>query len=289
MAGARTPVGRMLGALSGHAAPSLGAVAIRAALACAGLSGEAVDPVILSNVVQAGVGANPARQAAVAAGVPMTVPATTINKLCLSGIASIAQAVQLINLGYHDVVVAGGMEPMANAPYLLPDARRGSRYGDAAVEDSLNWDALVCAFDHVPMGAATERYQAGMVISREEQDDFAAESHARAASASKAGRFADEIVPVAVRGKRGDVTVDQDEGVWPEATSQSLARLRPAFSDDGTITAGSASQLSSGACAVIIINKTCAQQRNLDWIAEFGPYGTVAGPDPSLLKQPARH
>jgi acetyl-CoA C-acetyltransferase len=287
VAGARTPIGKMLGSLSGLTAPELGGTAVRAALERAGITGGEVDAVILGNVVQAGAGPNPARLAAVAGGIPMGAPATTVNKLCLSGLASIAQAAQQIAAGQYEVVVAGGIESMSQAPYLLPRAGRAFRYGDTPLVDALDQDALVCGFDGIPMGVATERYQAGLGISREDQDAFAAESHARAAAAIKEGRLAEEIVPVTVLGREGDVIVEEDEGVRPGTTAERLARMRPAFSADGTITAGSASQLSDGACAVIVMSKERAEREGLPWLAEIGSYGTVAGPDPSLLYQPA--
>jgi len=287
VAGARTPVGKLLGGLSRLQAPALGAAAIRAALERAGITGDQVEAVILGNVVQAGAGPNPARLAAVAGGVPMSVPATTVNKLCLSGLAAIAQAAQQVMTGYCEVVVAGGMESMSNAPHLLPGSRRGVRYGEAALLDSLDSDALVCGFDGIAMGAATERYQVGLGISRQDQDAFGAESHARAAAAIKAGRLAEEIVPLTVDGRRDSVLVENDEGVRPGTTAERLARLAPAFSATGTITAGSASQLSDGACAVVVMSKDRAAREGLPWIAEIGDYGTVAGPDPSLLLQPA--
>jgi acetyl-CoA C-acetyltransferase len=287
VAGARTPVGKLLGGLSRLQAAALGAAAIRAALDRAGIAGDQVEAVILGNVVQAGAGPNPARLAAVAGGVPMSVPATTVNKLCLSGLAAIAQAAQQIMTGYCEVVVAGGMESMSNAPHLLPGSRRGVRYGEAAFLDSLDSDALVCGFDGIAMGAATERYQAGLGISREDQDAFGAQSHARATAAIKAGRLADEIAPLTVDGRKESVLVENDEGVRPGTTAERLARLAPAFSENGTITAGSASQLSDGACAVVVMSKDRAEREGLPWIAEIGDYGTVAGPDPSLLLQPA--
>jgi acetyl-CoA C-acetyltransferase len=287
VAGARTPIGRILGGLSRLPAPALGAAAIRAALDRAGITGEQVDAVIMGNVVQAGAGPNPARLAAVAGGIPMSVPATTINKLCLSGLAAIAQAAQQITAGYSTVVVAGGMESMSSAPHLLPGSRRGVRYGDAAFLDSLDKDALVCGFDGISMGAATERYQARLDISREDQDAFAAQSHARASAAAKAGRLADEIVPVTVDGRKDSVLVEHDEGIRPGTTAERLARLQPAFSAGGTITAGSASQLSDGACAVVVMDAGRARELGLTWLAEIGAYGSVAGPDPSLLLQPA--
>jgi acetyl-CoA C-acetyltransferase len=287
VAGARTPIGKMLGSLSGLTAPELGGTAVRAALERARITGDQVDAVILGNVVQAAVGPNPARLAAVAGGIPMSAPATTVNKLCLSGLAAIAEAALQITAGRYEVVVAGGMESMSNAPYLLPRAGRSFRYGDTPLVDALDQDALVCGFDGIPMGVATERYQAGLGISREDQDVFAAESHARAVAAIKDGRMAEEISPVTMLGREGDVTVEQDEGVRPGTTAERLARMRPAFSADGTITAGSASQLSDGACAVIVMSKERAERDGLPWLAEIGSYGTVAGPDPSLLYQPA--
>jgi len=288
VAGARTPIGRLLGSLSTLPADALGGVAVRAALERAGITGDQVDAVIMGNVVQAGVGPNPARLAAVAGGVPMGVPATTVNKLCLSGLAAIAQAAMQVAAGYSQVVVAGGMESMSGAPHLLPGVRAGLRYGGEAVPDAFDRDALTCGFDGLSMGAATERYQAGNGVTRADQDRFAAESHARAADAIKAGRLAEEITPVTVPGRTGEVVVEEDEGVRPGITVDQLAALRPAFSDDGTITAGSASQLSDGACAVVVMSKYRAEQLGLEWLAELGGYGTVAGPDPSLLLQPAR-
>ncbi len=288
VAGARTPIGKLLGSLSSLPAPALGGEAVRAALTRAGIGGEQVDAVILGNVVQAGVGPNPARLAAVAGGIPMDVPAVTVNKLCLSGLASIAQAAMQVASGYSTVVVAGGLESMSNAPHLLPGVRAGLRYGSAAMADALDQDALTCGFDGLSMGAATERYQAGNGFSRADQDAFAAESHARAADAIKAGRFAEEITPVTVRGRKGELTVEDDEGVRPGITAEQLAALPPAFAPDGTITAGSASQLSDGACAVVVMARERAEQLGLEWLAELGGYGTVAGPDPSLLLQPAR-
>ncbi|HWE91913.1 MAG TPA: acetyl-CoA C-acyltransferase [Pseudonocardiaceae bacterium] len=287
VAGARTPIGRLLGALSNCSAATLGGTAIRAALERAGVGGPDVDAVVLGNVVQAGVGPNPARLAAARGGVPMSVPASTVNKLCLSGLASIAQAAQWVAAGQYDVVVAGGMESMSNAPHLLPGARRGFRYGDTPLVDALDEDALICAFDGIPMGAATERYQARLRISRQEQDEFGADSHARAAAAIKSGRLAEEITPVTVPNRTGELVVEHDEGVRPGVTAATLGQLAPAFSDDGTITAGSASPLSDGACAVVVTSKERARAAGLSWLAELGGYGTVAGPDPSLLHQPA--
>jgi acetyl-CoA C-acetyltransferase len=289
VAGARTPIGKLLGSLSALSAAELGGIAVQAALERAGTSGDRVDAVLLGNVVQAGAGPNPARLAAARGGIPMTVPATTVNKLCLSGLATIAQAALQVQAGYSRVVVAGGMESMSNAPYLMRDTRRGLRYGSGApVEDALDSDALVCGFDGVSMGAATDRYQARLGgISRGDQDEFAAESHARAVAAVKEGRLAEEIVPVSGAGSSGGVNLEQDEGIRPGTTAERLARLRPAFSPEGTITAGSASQLSDGACAVVVMDRDEAERQGLPWLAEIGSYGTVAGPDPSLLHQPA--
>ena len=290
VAGARTPIGKLLGSLAALAAPDLGGIAVEAALSRAGLAGGQVDAVILGNVVQAGAGPNPARLAAARGGIPMSVPATTVNKLCLSGLTAIAQAAQQIQLGYSQVVLAGGMESMSNAPHLLRYARRGWRYGGgAALEDALDSDALVCGFDGLPMGAATDMYQARLGgITRVDQDEFAAESHARAVAAVKEGRLGEEIVAVSAASRKGsEVSLEQDEGIRPGTTAERLARLPAAFAADGTITAGSASQLSDGACAVVVMDKADAERRGLPWLAEIGGYGTVAGPDPSLLLQPA--
>ncbi|HUN33078.1 MAG TPA: acetyl-CoA C-acetyltransferase [Trebonia sp.] len=288
VAGARTPIGKLLGALSSLPAPALGGVAIRAALERAGISGSQVDSVIFGNVVQAGVGPNPARLAAAAAGIPMSVPAVTVNKLCLSGLTAIAQAALQVASGYSEIVVAGGMESMSGAPYLVPGARGGLKYGAGTFADALDQDALICGFDGLSMGAATEKYQGPLGISREDQDAFAAASHARAATAIKEGRLADEIVPVTIKGRKGDVVVEEDEGVRPGTTAESLGKLKAAFAAGGTITAGSASQLSDGAGAVVVMSKERAQSLGLPYLAEIGAYGTVAGPDPSLLHQPAR-
>src|SRR5215469_5703952 len=287
VAGARTPIGKLLGALSSLTAPDLGGIAIAAALERAGIAGEQVDAVVFGNVVQAGVGPNPARLAAAKGGIPMTVPAVTVNKLCLSGLTAIAQAAMQVAAGYSEVVVAGGTESMSGAPYLVPGARGGLKYGAGTFADALDQDALTCGFDGLSMGAATERYQGPLGISREDQDEFAAASHARAAAAIKEGRFAEEIVPVTIKGRKGDVIVEEDEGVRPGTTAESLGKLRPAFAAGGTITAGSASQLSDGACAVVVMSAARAASLELPVLAEIGAYGTVAGPDPSLLHQPA--
>ncbi|MEU6379438.1 acetyl-CoA C-acyltransferase [Streptomyces sp. NPDC046909] len=285
--GARTPIGKLLGALSGLPAPRLGAAAVAAAVERAGIEPDRVGTVVMGTVVQAGVGPNPARQAAALAGLPMGVPATTVNKLCLSGLHAVALADLMVSAGLHDVVVCGGMESMTRAPHLLPGARTGYRFGPATALDALDADALGCAFDSISMGAATEGYQAHLGISREEQDAFAARSHQRAAEAAQAGRFADEIVPVPVPTRGAEVTVTDDEGIRVGITAESLGRLRPAFAPDGTITAGSSSQLSDGACALVVTSRDFAERHGLAPLAEIGAYGTVAGPDPSLLSQPA--
>jgi acetyl-CoA C-acetyltransferase len=285
IAGARTPIGRLLGSLSSLSATSLGAIAIREALVRSDVAASAVDAVILGNVIQAGVGPNPARQAAIGGGIGYEVPATTLNKLCLSGLSAIAYADQLIRLGQHEVVVAGGFESMTNAPHLLLGSRKGTRYGPGRMVDALDQDALTCAFDGMSMGEATEQYQAHLGLTRLAQDEYAAQSHHLAAIAAKEGRFDDETI--AVTNAKGDVLLAQDEGVRPDSTAASLGQLRPAFSKDGTITAGNASQLSDGAAAVVVMSKERAQRLGLTWLAEIGAHGTVAGPDPSLVNQPA--
>ncbi|WP_322760754.1 acetyl-CoA C-acetyltransferase [Frankia sp. Cr2] len=288
VAGARTPIGKLSGALKGFPAVELGGFAIKAALARAGIGGEQVNYVIMGHVIQAGQGQITARQAAIRGGVPMTVPAITVNKVCLSGLDAIALADTYIASGEFDVVVAGGMESMTRAPHLLPSLREGVRYGSAELLDATAHDALFCAFDQIAMGLGTERYNAGLDISRVEQDEFAARSHQRAAAAIKNGLFDDEIVPVEVPQRRGDpVLVGQDEGVRGDTTPQGLAKLRPAFSDDGTITAGSASQISDGAAAVVVMSRAKAAELGLTVLAEVGQHGFVAGPDASLQSQPA--
>ncbi|MGW2515678.1 acetyl-CoA C-acyltransferase [Streptomyces sp. NPDC001617] len=287
VAGARTPIGRLMGALSAVPAVDLGAHAIGAALAAVQLDPAAVEAVIMGHVVQAGAGPNPARQAAIRAGIPFSVPASTVNKLCPSGLHAIALADLMIASGRHEVVVAGGMESMSGAPHLLRGSRAGWKYGATAVEDALDRDALVCAFDGVSMGAATERYQQPYALTREEQDEYSALSHQRAARAQESGALAEEIVPVTVGGRRGETVVDTDEGVRPGSTAESLGRLKPAFSGAGTITAGNSSQLSDGAAAVVVMSAERALREGLTPLAEIGAYGTVAGPDPSLLVQPA--
>jgi acetyl-CoA C-acetyltransferase len=289
VAGARTPIGKLSGALGGFAATDLGGFAIKAALERAGVSPDQVDYVFMGQVLQAGTGQITARQAAANAGIPMTVPATTVNKVCLSGLNSIFLADLLIQAGAAEIVVAGGMESMTQAPYLLPGAREGYRLGDKSVVDSMMYDGLFCAFDQVAMGAGTEKYAASAGLERASQDDLAAKSHERAAAAIKEGRFADEIVPVEVPQRKGDpLVVDTDEGVRPGTTVDSLAGLRPAFDKAGNITAGNASQISDGAAAVVVVSKAAAERLGLGTLGEIVGYGQVAGPDPSLLTQPSR-
>ncbi len=288
VSGARTPVGRLLGSLKDFTAMDLGGIAIRAALDRAGISGGQVDYVIMGQVLQAGAGQIPSRQAAVKAGIPMTVPSITINKVCLSGLDAIALAAQLIRAGEFEVVVAGGMESMTNAPHLLPGSRTGYTYGSATLLDAMAQDGLTDSFDQVSMGESTERYNAKLGIGRAEQDEFAARSHQRAAAATAAGLLAGEIVPVEVPRRRGEpVVVSQDEGVRPDTTVGTLSRLRPAFAADGTITAGSASQISDGACAVVVMSARKAAELGAGVLAEIGAHGNVAGPDNSLHSQPS--
>src|SRR5437763_4222685 len=290
IAGARTPIGKLSGALAGFSAAELGGFAIKAALERAGLTPEQIDYVFMGQVLQAGTGQITARQAAVNAGIPMTIPGTTVNKVCLSGLNAIYLADQMIQAGDAEIVVAGGMESMTKAPYLLPEARAGYRMGDGKLVDSMMYDGLFCAFDMCAMGAATEKYtKAAATISRDAQDAFAVNSHERAAAAMKEGRLADEIVPVEVPQRRGDpITVLEDEGVRPGTTGESLGKLKPAFAADGTITAGNASQISDGGAAVIVMSKDKASSLGVTPIGEIVSYGQVAGPDPSLLTQPSR-
>ncbi|MEV1009994.1 acetyl-CoA C-acetyltransferase [Streptomyces sp. NPDC049881] len=288
VAGARTPMGRLLGSLKQFSGAELGGFAIAAALERAGITGEDVEYVIMGQVLQAGAGQIPARQAAVRAGVPMRVPALTVNKVCLSGLDAIALADQLIRAGEFEVVVAGGQESMTNAPHLLPKSREGHKYGAMELLDSMALDGLTDAFDEVAMGESTERYNGLLGITREEQDAVAAASHRRAAEARKNGVFDAEIVPVAVPQRKGEpVMFTQDEGIRPDTTEESLARLRPAFSADGTITAGSSSQISDGAAAVVVMSRARAERLGLPWLAEIGAHGNVAGPDNSLQSQPS--
>jgi len=288
VSGARTPIGKLAGAFAGFSGMDLGGFAIAAALERAGVKPEDVDYVFMGHVLQAGQGQITARQAAVKGGIPMSVPATTVNKVCLSGLNSIYLADLLIQAGEAEIVVAGGMESMTSAPYLLPGARAGYRAGDQKVVDSMMYDGLFCAFDQVAMGAGTEQYSRAAEISRERQDELAAASHEKAAAAIKDGRFADEIVPVSVPQRRGDpIVIDTDEGVRPETTVESLAKLRPAFDPAGTITPGNASQISDGGAALVVMSRAKSESLGIAPIGEFVGYGQVAGPDASLLKQPS--
>jgi len=287
---ARTPIGKLSGALASFEATDLGGHAIAAALERAGIGGDQVDYVLLGQVLQAGAGQMPARQAAVKGGIPLSVPSMTVNKVCLSGIDAIYLADQMIQAGDAEVVVAGGMESMTKAPYLLKQAREGYRMGNGELLDSMIDDGLWCAFDAVHMGAGTERYTGEMGgITRDMQDDVAAKSNERAAAAMKEGRLAEEIAPIEIPQRKGDpILVDTDEGVRPGTTSESLGKLRPAFAQDGTITAGNASQISDGAAAVVVTSAAKAEQLGLSPLAELVSFGMVAGPDPSLLTQPSR-
>lgn len=291
IAGARTPIGRLSGALKDASATDLGGTAIRGALRRASIPASDVDYVIMGQVLQAGCGQIPARQAAVKGGIGMDVPALTINKVCLSGLDAIALADQLIRAGEFTTVVAGGMESMTNAPHLLPHSRAGFKYGDVTLLDHMAYDGLWDIFTDVAMGELTEAHNVahdrGPELTREEQDAFSAQSHQRAAAAAANGVFAEEIEPVEIVGRKTSMTVSEDEGIRPDTTPETLSRLRPAFRPDGTITAGSSSQISDGACAVVVMDKAEAERKGLTWLAEIGAHGVVAGPDSSLQSQPA--
>jgi acetyl-CoA C-acetyltransferase len=288
VAGARTPMGRLLGSLKDFTAADLGGFAIKGALERAGVSPDQVDYVVMGQVLQAGAGQLPVRKACVNAGIPLTVPSMLVNKVCLSGLDTIALADQLIRAGEFEIIVAGGMESMTNAPHLIHKMREGIKYGDGVISDAMAYDGLTDAFDGQPMGASTEGYNARYDLTREEQDAFAARSHQRAAAAQKNGLLAEEIVPVEIPQRKGDpIVFSDDEGIRPDTTVESLSRLRPAFSKDGTITAGSASQISDGACAVVVMSKAKAEELGLTWLAEIGAHGVVAGPDTSLHEQPS--
>ena len=292
VAGARTPIGKLAGGLASFSAAELGGKAIAAALTRAGVQPEQVDFVFMGHVLQAGAGQITARQAAVAAGIPMTTPATTVNKVCLSGLNAIQLANMMVLTGQADIVVAGGMESMTNAPYLLPGARAGYRAGDKTVVDSMMYDGLFCAFDGCSMGEGTERYTASTSIDRQAQDRLAALSHERAAAAHKEGRLDDELIAVEVPGPargpgKGDpILFEADEGVRPGTTTETLAGLRPAFSDAGTITAGNASQISDGASATVVMSRTKAEELGVTPLGEIISYGEIAGTT-SLLSKPA--
>jgi acetyl-CoA C-acetyltransferase len=288
VAGARTPIGKMSGALASLSAAELGGVAIAEALARAGVRPDEVQHVIMGQVLMAGQGQVPSRQAAVKAGIPMSVPSVNVNKVCLSGLNAVYLADQMIASGDADIVVAGGMESMTNAPYLAPGARGGFRYGNVELADAIIKDGLWCAFDACLMGLGTDRYTGGS-INRADQDEAAAMSHERAANAIKDGRLADEIVPVSIPQRKGDpIVVEHDEGVRPGTTAESLGALKPAFSADGTVTAGNASQLSDGASALVVMSAAAAKARGVEPLGEIVSYGMVAGPDSaSLLHQPS--
>ena len=286
--GARTPVGRLMGSLASKSASELGGVAIAGALRRAGIGPEQVQYVIMGQVLQAGAGQITARQAAVAAGLAMDIPAVTVNKVCLSGLDAIALASQLIRLGEYDVIVAGGMESMTQAPHLLRNSRAGYRFGPVTVDDSMALDGLTDAFDHLSMGESTENSVRKLGITRAEQDEFAALSHQRAATAAKNGLFADEIVAVQVPQRGGEpLSVTEDEGIRPGTTAQTLGKLKAAFGQDGTITAGTSSQISDGAAAVVVMSAEAAQRAGAQVLAEIGAHGNVAGPDNSLHSQPS--
>jgi acetyl-CoA C-acetyltransferase len=285
--GARTPMGRLLGSLAGLSAAELGGHAIGGALERSGIAARDVEYVIMGHVLQAGTGQITARQAAVKAGIPMSTPATVVNKVCLSGLDAIAQAADLIRLGDYDVVVAGGMESMTNAPHLLKNSRKGYKYGSVEMLDSMALDGLTDAFDGLSMGESTERHNAKLGVSRQDQDEFAARSQQRAARATKDGVLAEEIVPVEVRSRKETVVFDSDEGVRADTTAESLGRLPAAFGQDGTITAGSSSQISDGAAALVVTSRKKAEELGATILAEVGAFGTVAGPDNGLHFQPS--
>nr|WSZ98526.1 acetyl-CoA C-acetyltransferase [Streptomyces sp. NBC_00857] len=288
VAGARTPMGRLLGSLKPFSGVELGGFAMKAALDRAGITGEQVQYVIMGQVLQAGTGQIPARQAAVKAGIPMNVPALTVNKVCLSGLDAIALADQLIRAGEFDIVVAGGQESMTNAPHLFPKSREGYKYGAVEMLDSMAYDGLTDPFEDIAMGTSTEKHNTRLGIARPEQDEFAALSHQRAAAAQKNGVYDAEITPVEIPQRKGaPVLFSQDEGIRADTTVESLGKLRPAFAEDGTITAGTASQISDGAAAVVVMSRAKAEELGLEWIAEIGAHGNVAGPDNSLQSQPS--
>ncbi|WP_265444891.1 acetyl-CoA C-acetyltransferase [Flexivirga meconopsidis] len=289
VAGARTPMGKLQGSLAGFSGADLGGFAIKGALDKAGVSGDQVQYVIMGQVLTAGAGQMPARQAADKAGIPLTVPSLTINKVCLSGVDAIALAAQLIRAGEFDVVVAGGQESMSQAPHYLPGSRGGYKYGDVTMKDHMAHDGLWDAFTDQAMGALTEQANVGdRHVSREEQDAFGARSHQLAARAWKDGIFDDEVVSVQIPQRKGDpIEFRADEGIRAETTAESLSGLRPAFAKDGTITAGSSSPISDGAAAVVVMSKAKADELGLPWLAEIGAHGVVAGPDSTLQSQPA--
>jgi len=286
--GARTPMGRLLGQLKDLSATELGSVAIKAALERSGVTPDQVQYVIMGQVLQAGGGQMTARQAAVGAGIPMSTPALTVNKVCLSGLDAIALADQLIRAGEFDIVVAGGMESMTNAPHLLIGSRNGYKYGDVTMADHMALDGLTDAYEKTSMGESTDKQNAKRGIGRAEQDAFGARSHQLAAAAQKNGAFAEEITPVSLPQRKGDpIVISEDEGVRPDTTTETLAKLRPAFGAEGTITAGTSSPISDGACAVVVMSRAKAEELGLTWLAEIGAHGVVAGPDSTLQSQPS--
>jgi len=288
VAGARTPIGKFLGGLSSFSAMDLGGFALAEALKRAGVSGDQIDYVLMGQVLQAGQGQITSRQAAVKAGIPMDVPAITINKVCLSGLNAIHLADVLIRSGEIGIAAAGGMESMSTAPYAMPKGRTGARMGNAELVDLMIYDGLWDAFEHVHMGEGSDTRNATFNVTREEQDEWSARSHERAADATKAGRLKDEIIPVAVPQRKGDpILVEEDEGIRPGTTPETLGKLPPAFSKTGTITAGNASQISDGAAAVVVMSRAEAERRGLEPLATIVAHGQVAGPDPGLHLQPA--
>ena len=289
LSGARTPIGKLSGSLSGFSAAALGGIAITGALERAKIDPHQVDYVIMGQVLQAGTGQVTARQAAVAAEIPMSTPAITINKVCLSGLNAIYLAAQMIEAGDAQVVVAGGMESMTNAPYLIPKGRGGYRYGNSEILDVIQHDGLFCALEKELMGEGTERYAASASIDRDIQDELAADSHARAGAAISAGTLSEEIVPVLIPQRKGDpISFEVDEGVRSGTDAAGLAKLRPAFAESGNITAGNASQISDGGSAIVVVSRTFAESHGVDPLANIISYGQVAGPDTSLLTQPSR-
>ena len=285
---ARTPLGKFGGGLAPLRAVELGSEAIRGALLRSQLDAARIDEVVFGQVLQAGEGQITARQAAVRAGVPMTVPATTVNKVCLSGMTAVAMADRSVRLGEASFVVAGGMESMSNAPYLTANTRWGARMGDVQMVDVMMHDGLWCSFDHCAMGESSDLKNAGLGITREAQDAWAAESHRRAAEAVATGVFEGEIIPVRVPQRKGDpLTIELDEGIRPDTTVQTLSKLRPAFTPEGTTTAANASQISDGAAAVIVADRAAAEAAGLPILAEIVAYGRVAGPDATLQERPA--
>ena len=288
VAGARTPIGRLSGTLSGLSGTDLGGIAIKAAVERAGIAPEQVQYVIMGQVLQAGAGQGPGRQAAIKGGLPLDVPSIVVNKVCLSGLNAIALADQLIRANEYDIIVAGGMESMTNAPHLLMNSRAGFKLGDATLKDSMMFDGLFCAVEQIGMGDATEKYNSRYSMTREVQDEFAFQSHQRAAKAQSEGVFDEEIVPVELKDRKGNVTLfSSDEGVRADTSHEGLAKLKPVFSSTGTITAGSASQISDGGAAMVVMAKEKAIELGLDWLCEIGAQGMVAGPDASLHEQPA--